>query len=67
VAQSNAQRNPGFKAGIRVGSAKDGKVTAFIPEPSAAIGVPESLTVDDQGVIYAGYTNKMALRRFVKK
>ena len=32
--QSDEQRNPGFKQGIRIGSAKDGKVTAFIPEPS---------------------------------
>ena len=28
--QSNETRNPGFKTGIRIGSAKDGKVTAFI-------------------------------------
>ena len=26
--------NPGWKRGIRVGSAKDGTVTAFIPDPS---------------------------------
>jgi len=26
----------------------------------------DSEVVDDQGIIYAGYTNKMALRRFVK-
>jgi sugar lactone lactonase YvrE len=55
-----------FKQGIRIGSAKDGNVTAFIPAPSAEIGTPESITVDDQGIVYAGYTNKMALRRFVK-
>jgi len=65
--QSSPTTNPGFKQGIRVGSAKDGKVTAFIPEPSEAIGAPEALTVDDQGIIYGGYTNKMAVRRFVKK
>jgi hypothetical protein len=64
--QSDAQRNAPFKQGIRIGSAKDGNVTAFIPIPSAEIGTPESITVDDQGVIYAGYTNKMALRRFMK-
>src|SRR6266702_2598679 len=29
--QSNATLNPGFKRGIRIGSAKDGKVTALIP------------------------------------
>src|SRR5205809_3187748 len=31
-AQSTARTNPGFKQGIRIGSAKDGTVTAFIPE-----------------------------------
>jgi DNA-binding beta-propeller fold protein YncE len=31
--QSNAERNPGWKRGIRIGSARDGKVTAFIPDP----------------------------------
>ena len=28
--QSDEKTNPGFKRGIRIGSAKDGKVTAFI-------------------------------------
>jgi DNA-binding beta-propeller fold protein YncE len=65
--QSNERTNPGFKQGIRIGSAKDGKVTAFIPEQSPEIGTPESLSVDDQGVIYGGYTNKMAVRRWAKK
>jgi sugar lactone lactonase YvrE len=27
--------NPGYKRGIRIGSAKDGRVTAFIPDPLA--------------------------------
>src|SRR5262249_30121793 len=64
--QSDAQRNAPFKQGIRIGSAKDGNVAAFIPIPSAEVGTPESISVDEQGVIYAGYTNKMALRRWVK-
>jgi sugar lactone lactonase YvrE len=63
--QSDGKRNPGFKWGIRVGSIKDGKVIAFIPEQSAELGVPESISVDDQGTIYAGYTNKFKLNRFV--
>jgi sugar lactone lactonase YvrE len=65
--QSSEKTNPGFKQGIRIGSVKDGKVVAFIPEASPAIGSPESLTVDDAGAIYAGFTNKMKLNRFVKK
>jgi DNA-binding beta-propeller fold protein YncE len=64
--QSNERNNPGVKQGIRVGSAKDGKVTAFIPEPSAEIGAPEGIGVDDAGNVYGGWTGKMALRRFVK-
>jgi hypothetical protein len=65
--QSNEKTNPGFKQGVRIGSVKDGKVTAFIPEASAEIGAPEGIGVDDAGIIYAGYTNKMNFRRFVKK
>jgi hypothetical protein len=65
--QSNQQNNPGFKQGIRIGSVKDGKVSAFIPEPSAEMGSPEGVGVDDAGNVYAGWTGKMALRRFVKK
>src|SRR5215813_4448427 len=64
--QSNPTNNPGFKQGVRIGSAKDGKVTAFIPEPSAEVGAPEGVGVDDAGNVYGGYTAKMTVRRFVK-
>ena len=64
--QSNPTNNPGFKQGVRIGSAKDGKVTAFIPEPSAEAGTPEGVGVDDAGNVYGGYTAKMTVRRFVK-
>ena len=65
--QSNQNNNPGFKQGIRIGSVKDGKVTAFIPEPSAEMGAPEGIGVDDAGTVYAGWTGKMNFRRFVKQ
>jgi DNA-binding beta-propeller fold protein YncE len=64
--QSTATNNPGVKQGILIGSAKDGKVTAFIPEPSAEVGAPEGVGVDDAGNVYGGWTGKMAVRRFVK-
>jgi DNA-binding beta-propeller fold protein YncE len=64
--QSNPTNNPGFKQGVRIGSIKDGKVTAFIPEPSAEAGTPEGVGVDDAGNVYGGYTAKMTVRRFVK-
>jgi outer membrane protein assembly factor BamB len=66
--QSDEKTNPGFKQGIRIGSVKDGRVTAFIPLTDPAIGSVEELTADDQGNIYAGFTapGKMAVRKFVK-
>jgi DNA-binding beta-propeller fold protein YncE len=59
--------NPPFQMGIRIGSVKDGKVTAFIPEAAPKAGMPEGVAADDQGIIYAGWTGKMNLRRYVKK
>jgi sugar lactone lactonase YvrE len=64
--QSNESRNPGFKTGIRIGSAKDGKVTAFIPTPSAEIETPEGVGFDDAGNVYGSWTGKTAVRRWTK-
>jgi DNA-binding beta-propeller fold protein YncE len=64
--QSDEKTNPGFKQGIRVGSAKDGKVTGFIEE-SKYLGALEGVGVDDDGNIYAGYTNAQKLEKFAKK
>ena len=63
--QSSEKTNPGFQQGIRIGSAKDGKVTAFIPE-TKELGALEGVAADGQGNVYGGYTNSMNLRRFVK-
>src|SRR5258707_9829392 len=64
--QSDEKTNPGFKQGIRVGSAKDGKVMAYIPE-NKDLGSLEATAFDESGNVYAGYTGAMNLRRFVKK
>jgi len=64
--QSNPNNNPGFKTGIRIGSAKDGKVTAFIPTPNAEIATPEGVGFDDAGNVYGSWTGKMAVRRWTK-
>jgi len=64
--QSDEKVNPGFKQGIRVGSAKDGKVMAYIPE-NKDLGSLEATAFDESGNVYAGYTGAMNLRRFVKK
>jgi sugar lactone lactonase YvrE len=64
--QSSAKLNPGYGQGIRIGSVKDGKVTAYIPE-TKELGALEGTAADAAGNVYAGYTGTMNLRRFVKK
>jgi DNA-binding beta-propeller fold protein YncE len=63
---SNDKVNPPFKQGIRIGSLKDGKVAAYIPE-SAELQALEGVAADDQGNVYGGYTNTKNFRRWVKK
>ena len=63
--QSDEKTNPGVKQGIRIGSVKDGKVTAFIPL-DAQLGGAEEVAADDQGNVFAGFTNKKALQKYVK-
>jgi DNA-binding beta-propeller fold protein YncE len=63
---STEKVNPGFLQGIRTGSVKDGKVTAFIPETKELSSL-EGVAADDAGNIYGGYTNTLNFRRWVKK
>ena len=59
--------------GIRIGSAKDGKVIAFIPDPSntdaTARGTlaAEGVAADKDGVIYGAEVGPRKLQRYVKK
>jgi hypothetical protein len=63
--QSDEKTNPGFKQGIRIGSVKDGKVTAFAPlDPQ--LGSTEEVAADDQGNVFAGFTSKKILKKYVK-
>ena len=73
--QSNDATNPGFKRGIRIGNAKDGTVTAFIPDPRPydpkAIGVgtgtgAEGVAADGDGNVFGAETDGKALRKYVK-
>ena len=67
--QSDAMTNPGVKRGIRIGSAKDGSVKSFIPDPSTnpPIAQAEGVTADAKGNIYAAGVSSMGLQKFVKK
>ena len=67
---TGAHELPGIKKGIRVGSAKDGTVTAFIevqesttPDHSGAQGVG----VDALGNVYGGVVRRQMLERHVRK
>jgi DNA-binding beta-propeller fold protein YncE len=62
---SGEKTNPGYRQGIRIGSVKDGKVTAFIPWDET--NTLEGVAADDAGNIYGGFTNTLNFRRFVKK
>ena len=67
--QSDATTNPGVKRGIRIGSAKDGKVKFFIPDlsPDPKIALAEGVSADAKGNVYAAGVSSMALHKFVKK
>ena len=73
--QKGPQYNPNTKQGIRIGSVKDGKVTAFIPDPETGgppSKAPEGLAVDRNGTIYGisnGLPNQKTrgLKKYVKK
>jgi sugar lactone lactonase YvrE len=70
--QSNATQNPGFTRGIRIGSAKDGKVTAFVPDtlpdPDKNNNAgTEGIGADAKGNVYAGEVTTMVLKKYVRK
>ncbi len=56
-----------WKRGIRIGSAKDGKVDYFIPDPNDAAtntSAAEGVAVDSKGVIYGAEVGPKALKRY---
>jgi DNA-binding beta-propeller fold protein YncE len=66
---SGRWRNPGWYRGIRIGSAVDGFVTAFIPDPDTGAvrgtGVAEGVTADDDGNVYGAEVAGRQLRKYV--
>jgi sugar lactone lactonase YvrE len=61
--------NPGMKKGIRIGSARDGKVVDFIEEievSSLDPSGPELLAVDASGTIYGGNTRRRMIETYAK-
>jgi len=69
--ESNARRNRGWKRGIRIGSAKDGFVTAFIPDPepdqdNSGTSAAEGVAVDRHGNIYGAEVGPRAVKKYLK-
>jgi sugar lactone lactonase YvrE len=65
-----AGNNPGFKRGIRIGSAKDGKVTAFIPDPTPGTGPTsgaEGVGADGKGTVYGAEVLQKGIKKYVKQ
>jgi sugar lactone lactonase YvrE len=70
--ESNAERNPGWKRGIRIGSVKDGFVTAFIPDPEpdqdkSPTSAAEGVAVDAAGNVYGAEVGPRAIKKYVRK
>jgi DNA-binding beta-propeller fold protein YncE len=70
--ESNARRNPGWKRGIRIGSLKAGKVTAFIPDPEpdpdkAPTSAAEGVAADARGNVYGAEVGPKALKKYVRE
>jgi sugar lactone lactonase YvrE len=67
---SVSRNHDGWKRGIRIGSAKDGKVTAFIPDPdekATGTSAAEGVVVDSMGNIYGAEVGPRAVKKYVKK
>lgn len=67
--------NPGWKRGIRIGSAKDGTVTAFIPDPLApdadgklpGTSFSEGVAADAQGNVYGAEVGPKGVKKYVRR
>ena len=69
---SNSRNNPGFKRGIYIGSARDGSVTRFIPDPDLEqqeqlrISGASGITADLDGSVYAADVGPHRVRKYLK-
>lgn len=65
----NAKNNAGWKRGIRIGSARDGSVRFFIPDPnqvSRTTSAAEGVAADRDGIIYGAEVQQRNVMRYVR-
>ena len=74
--ESVSQNHDGWKRGIRIGSAKDGTVKSFIPDPEtktraadkfSGTSAAEGVAVDSQGNIYGAEVGPHRLMKYVRR
>ena len=70
--ESNTGRHPGWRRGIYIGSALDGWVTDFIPDPepdpdNSGTSAAEGVAADAMGNVYGAEVGPRALRKHVKR
>jgi streptogramin lyase len=70
--ESRNENHPGWKRGIRIGSAKDGSVTAFIPDPEPdpdhhPTSAAEGVAADAKGILYGAEVGAKDLKKYVRK
>jgi streptogramin lyase len=67
--QSDQKVNPGFRKGIRIGSARDGLVKMFIPVPGPQdkpMTTTEGVAADARGNVYGAEANSNNLRKYAE-
>ncbi|HWP02946.1 MAG TPA: peptidyl-alpha-hydroxyglycine alpha-amidating lyase family protein [Gemmatimonadaceae bacterium] len=65
----SARNRSEWKRGIRIGSVRDGRVIAFIPDPvenATNTSAAEGVAVDRNGVIYGAEVGSRSLKRYVR-
>jgi streptogramin lyase len=68
--ESVAKNHDGWKRGIRIGSARDGSVTAFIPDPvekTTGTSAAEGVAADAAGNIFGAEVGPKRLMKYVRK
>jgi DNA-binding beta-propeller fold protein YncE len=67
--ESVARNHDGWKRGIRIGSAKDGKVLWFIPDPvekATGTSAAEGVAVDAQGNVYGAEVGPRGIKKYIR-